>query len=599
MSHLSHNSKKSLTTLFSIITILLIVFFVVKTFKAKAQNNPDFEEIATSVTVGNSAPTFTGSVYEDPASTATNPTAIGAIITFRATATDANGENYYLIVCSSNSVTPGTGGGAPTCGDTKYCGTTSPTTSGSASSCSYTTKSTDAWSNPWYAFACDTNATSTCSPASQGTGSDGSESPFYVNHPPTFTSVSNNSPVNPGQSVTWTTQTTSDPDTGSTVKLLICKSNTTPTNGTCSGGASGTWCSSSAVASNPSCSYSVPNPNPDGSNNAYAFVVDNFNLSSSSKTSNFSVNNIAPVVSAVTFNGGNDINLAEGTTTPITVTATVTDNNGCSNGEIVNVYAYAYRSGIGYTGCDTTGEANNNHCYPQISCNVVSTGNTCSGPTDSSADYTCTINFQYYADSTTGTDGCITYPSENWLATVKAIDNNGANHHLQITTGVEMSTLVAFHISPKSIIYGTLNVGGKNDPLDKVLTTTATGNVAIDQEHEGIPNMCTNYDATTNPLCATVVGTQIPVGNQRYALTASTAYASGTPLTSSRTVVKIGVPKVTTGTPTSKSTWWGIQIPSNTLPGLYKGMNTIYAKATLDTNRCTPEPEGKPPPELP
>ena len=455
-----HKYRKTLLCIpFLLIAFGLIAFFTMKVFKAKAQNNPDFEEIATSVTVGNSAPTFTGGVYEDPASTATNPTAIGATITFRATATDANGENYYLIVCSSNSVTPGTGGSAPTCGDTKYCGTTSPTTSGSASSCSYTTKSTDAWSNPWYAFACDTNATSACSPASQGTGSDGSESPFYVNHPPTFTSVSNNSPVNPGQSVTWTTQTTSDPDTGSTVKLLVCKSNTTPTNGACSGGASGTWCSSSAVASNPSCSYSVPNPNPDGSNNAYAFVVDNFNLSSSSKTSNFTVNNIAPVVSAVTFNGGNDINLAEGTTTPITVTATVTDNNGCSNGEIVNVYAYAYRSGIGYTGCDTTGEANNNHCYPQISCTVVA--GSCSGSTDATANYTCTINFQYYADPTVSRYGTVQYPSENWLATVKAIDNNSASHNLQVTTGVEMNDLVAFDIQPKAIAYGPLNVGGK------------------------------------------------------------------------------------------------------------------------------------------
>ena len=90
--------------------------------------------------------------------------------------------------------------------------------------------------------------------------------------------------------------------------------------------------------------------------------------------------------------------------------------------------------------------------------------------------------------------------------------------------------------------------------------------------------MCTNYDASTNPLCATVVGTQIPVGNQRYALAASTAYASGTVLTTSPVEVEINIPKVKNGTPTSKSTWWGIQIPSNTLPGLYKGMNTIYAK---------------------
>ncbi len=580
-----HKYRKTLLCIpFLLIAFGLIAFFTMKVFKAKAQNNPDFEEIATSVTVGNSAPTFTSGPAEavqstplNHASTATQPTNIGVPIKFNATATDANGENYYLIVCSSNSVTPGTGGGAPTCGDTTYC-TSSSTTSGTATSCSYTTKSTDAWSNPWYAFVCDTNASSECS-MSQGAGDSGS--PFYVNHPPTFTSVSNNSPVNPGQSITWTTQTTSDPDTGSTVKLLICKSNTAPTNGVCSGGASGTWCSSSAVASNPSCSYSVPNPNPDGSNDAYAFVVDNFNLlaSSTPKNSHFTVNNIAPVVSAVTFNGGNDINLIEDTTTPIIVTATVTDNNGCSNGEIANVYAYAYRSGIGYTGCDTTGEANNNHCYPQISCTVVTTGNTCSGPTDSSADYTCTINFQYFADPTVSRYGTVQYPSENWLATVKAIDNNSASHNLQVSTGVEMNDLVAFDIQPKYIHYGTIAAGNKNNTLNQELVTRATGNVGLDQEHQGIPNMCTNYDASTNPLCATVVGTQIPVGNQKYALAASTAYASGTSLTTAKVEVEINIPKVKSTTPAvERSTWWGIEIPLGTLPGTYRGMNTIYAK---------------------
>lgn len=574
MARISPKSRKLLIIgLFSIIAVFSIAFFVIKTFKVEAQ---DVETIPTSVIVGNSAPTFDSGPAEATASTATAPTAIGATITFNATATDTNGENYYFIVCSTNAVVKGTAGGAPTCaaGAKTYCeGTISAKASGSPATCTYKTVAGDTWENEWYGFVCDNNTSSECS-MSQGSGGTGS--PFYVNHPPTFTSVSNNAPVNPGASVTWTTQTTSDPDTGSTVKLLICKSNTAPTNGACSGGASGTWCSSSAVASNPTCSYSVPNPNSDGSNNAYAFVVDNFNLlaSSTPKNSHFTVNNIAPVVSAVTFNSGNDINLAENTTTPITVKATVTDNNGC--GKISNVYAYAYRSGKGYTNCDTLEEANNNFCYPQISCSVDA--GTCSGASDAAANYTCTINFQYYADATASTSGTIQFPTENWLATVKAIDNNSTNHNLEVTSGIEMNALIAFDISPKAINYGTLSVGGKNDPLNQILTTTATGNVGLDQEHKGIPKMCTNYDASTNPNCATVSGTQIDVTKQKYGLTASTSYASGTQLTTSPVEVEINVPKVTTGTPTTKNIYWGIEIPNNTLPGLYKGMNTIYAK---------------------
>jgi len=584
MVRISHNSRKLLTiVLFSTIAFALIAFFVIKAFKVEAQT-PDQESITTSVTVGNSPPSWTPTGVapkEATASTDTNPTTAGSSITFNVTAHDANGESYHLIVCPTDDpVTKGTAGGPPSCSSgTAYCYTTDAVASGSQASCSYTTKTTaplDPFTNNWYATVCDTNTSSECSAPSPGTATDGTQSPFYVNHHPTFTSVSNDSPVDPGGVVEWTTQTTSDIDPSSTVKLLVCKSPTEPTNGACAGGDSGKWCESSAVTSNPSCTYSVPPVISEGTNNAYAFVVDNFNLlaSTTPKNSHFTVRNVAPVVSAVTFNSGNAINLAENTTTPITVKATVTDNNGC--GKISNVYAYAYRSGKGYSLCDTTGEANNNFCYPQISCNVDA--GTCSGASDAAANYTCTINFQYYADATASTSGTIQFPTENWLATVKAIDNGNNTHNLEVTSGVEMNALIAFNITPKSINYGTLNVGGKNEKLDRVLTTTPTGNVGLDQEHQGIPKMCTNYHATTNPLCATVSGTQIDVTKQKYALAASTNYADGTSLTSSKVEVEINIPKVTTGTPTTKSTYWGIEIPPNTLPGEYKGMNTIYAK---------------------
>ena len=532
-----------------------------KVFKAEAQVNPDVETVATSVTVGNTAPSFTSGPAESTASTATAPTGIDANITFNATATDANGENYYLIVCSTNSVTPGASGGAPTCGATTYCTSTS-TASGTATSCSYTTKATDAWSNAWYAFVCDANTSlSSCSTSSQGTGDSGS--PFFVNHAPTFTAISNNSPVNPGSNVTWTA-TASDSD-GNTVKLLVCKRNAM-SGGACTGGA---WCTSTAVASNPTCSYSVPTPNPDGSNNAYVFVVDQHNLAATGATqgsnSAFTVNNVAPVVSNVTLNGGSAIDLVEASTKTVTVTATVTDNNGCASGEIASVYAYVYRSGIAYTNCDTLAEANENNCYPQVTCNVEAA--SCTGPGDASANYTCTINMQYFAEPTdTGTP----YDAQNWLATVKATDNNSATHNLEVATGQEVNSLTAFAISPGTIDYGQLAVLGRNDPLDKILTTTATGNVGLDQSHYGSANMCTNFS-----ICSG--GTPIPVGKQKYALAASTAYASGTALTTTAVEVELNVPKPTSTTAVSKNTWWGIEIPNGTLPGVYEGQNTITA----------------------
>jgi len=542
----------SLSRVSLLLVIIFASFLVIRRFQVNA------ESITTSVTVGNSAPTFTVGPAENPASSTTSPTNVGSNVTFQATATDANNNNYYLIVCFSNSVTPGSGA-APTCGATTYCTSTS-TVSGAQASCSRTALAGDPASNTWYAFVCDGIASgSACSTANQGSGDSGS--PFIVNHAPTFSNPANNSPVNPGGTVTWTS-TASDPDSN-TVMLLVCKTSGI-TGNTCTGGA---WCTSSLVSSNPSCNYSVPSVNPDGSNNAYVYIIDQFNFPSTSGSQGgnvpFTINNVAPTVSAVTINGGSAIDLVESSTKSVTLTATISDNNSCS-GEISTVYGYVYRSGITYTGCDTAGEANNNYCYPEISCSVV--GGTCSGTTDASADYTCTVNLQYYADPT---DVNTLYPTETWLDTIKAIDNNSASGNTTVGAGVEVNSLTAFDIT-SSLAFGNLGAGQSNDPLDKTVTTTATGNVGLDQEHSGSANMCVDY-----PTCAG--GTPIGVVYQKYALASSTAYTSATALSTTPTEVELNVPKPINATPVTKNTWWGILIPTGTQPGTYSGVNTITA----------------------
>ena len=158
----------------SFFALILISFFVlINIFSVYA------DSVTTAVTVGNTAPTFTAGPAENPASATTTPTNVGDNTTFQATATDSNSENYYLIVCSTNSVTA-VNGGSPTCGATTWCTSTS-TTSGSQASCNRTALIGDASSNAWYAFVCDGNATSAqCSTGQQGTGDSGS--PFEVNH---------------------------------------------------------------------------------------------------------------------------------------------------------------------------------------------------------------------------------------------------------------------------------------------------------------------------------------------------------------------------------------------------------------------------------
>lgn len=390
----------------SFLVIVSISFLLFRAFSVNA------EVVETSVTVGNKAPSFSTNPFEDPAVTSTSPASIGSLVNFKATGTDDNGEDYYLIVCSTNSVTA-VNGSIPVCnGGTTYC-TSTITASDSPASCSYTTLDANPFNNPWYAFVCDYHTTaSACSLGNQGTGDSGS--PFYVNHLPSFSFIENTSPANPGGSITWTA-TSSDPD-GNTVKLLVCKTQSI-TNGACTDGA---WCTSDGTdTENPECTYNIPSVYPDGTKNAFVYIVDQYNIPSpeeghQGENSYFTIENVSPVVSSVVLNSGSAITLSEATDTASSVTATITDNNSCYGTEIVNVSAFVYRSGIGAEGCDSGAEVNYNHCYPEITtCEVVA--GSCTDVTDSTVSYTCSFNFKYYADPT---DINTQFDAQNWLASV-------------------------------------------------------------------------------------------------------------------------------------------------------------------------------------
>ena len=391
-----------------------------------------------------------------------------------------------------------------------------------------------------------------------------------ANTAPTFTNFTNNGPVNPGSTVTFST-TASDADADN-IFLVVCKTQGV-TGTTCDGGAGDTWCTSSSVASNPSCGYSVPSVYPDDTYNTYPYVFDSHNEPAAGSyqgvLSTFVVNNVTPIVSAVTINGGTSITLESATTKAVTLTATVSDNNSCYGTEISSIIAYTYRSGVGYTGCDTSGEANNNYCYPEVTCTVV--GGTCTDNTDASANYTCTANIYYYADPT-GAD--TQYPSDTWMDTIKATDDDSASNALQVSVGVQMNMLEAMSIT-SSINYGLLNVESGNDPLDRTTTSTATGNVGLDHELYGT-DMCTDY-----PTC---VASKILVTYQKYALAASTPYSSATQLTTSPTPVTIDISKPTSASPSSKSMWWGMYAPLNTSPGSYSGTINVTAYASNPLN---------------
>lgn len=560
---LSTKPRSKLLKVSLAIVVIAFSFFLVRSFRTSAQT-PDSQTVLTEVIIGNAAPAFTSGPEEDPASSITTPTPSGNVITFKATAKDNNGQPYFLTICSTNAITA-VNGGAGTCasGAKTYC-TSTQTNSETATTCTHTTSGTDVFENPWFAFVCDNDATSSsCSAGAQGTGNSGS--PFVVNHIPTFSGISNNSPAVPGATVTWTA-TASDVDAGSTVKLLVCKTQGITGDGACSGDA---WCTSTPAASNPTCDYEIPAIEADGTYDAWVYVVDQYDTPASGGSqgtkSNLVVSNVRPTVTTVSINDGNDINLTESATTNVVITATVTDPNGCSTTEVAKVEAYAYRSGNSAS-CGSGATGNENNCYP-VTC--TQDAGSCSAGSGS-ADYTCTAAFQYHADPT---DANTQYPTENWLATVYANDEDTAAPLPSATSsqGVNVASLIAFDLgSEPKIAYGTLGTGSTTQ-LNQALVTKPTGNVGLDQFHKGT-DMCVGY-----PSCITG-GTPILVGAQRYGLTANAEYSTGTTLTATDVEVELNVLKVTDkSSVVTKSTYWGISIPEGILPGTYTGQNTITA----------------------
>ena len=226
--------------------------------------------------------------------------------------------------------------------------------------------------------------------------------------------------------------------------------------------------------------------------------------------------------------------------------------------------------GGGGDGCTTSEDSDNNNCYPNITC-TVDTG-TCTGAGDASANYTCIVDMQYYADPT---DSNTPYSSENWLSLIRATDDAENTTETEVTQGVNVNSLMAFNITTE-INFGSLSIGESNDPLDRITTITPTGNIGLNHEVYGPPNMCTDF-----PFCT---GGTIAIEYQRYALEEETDYDAAISLTTEEAELLTKVPKPIEHPPVSRNIWWGMLVPEETGPGTYDGSITIigYKSDILD-----------------
>lgn len=546
MSKLPKSRQKSLLTI--LVAAFLLLFFSLNMHEFLLPSLAD--DVNIEVDIVNSPPQFVNTPRESVISSATNPTNAGDDITFETTATDADGEDYYLIVCSQPGAIPNDGiAGEPTCAAGNIYCSSSATTTGVEATCEHATTSGDPQSNDWYASICDLEICIDYEPEL----SLDEETPFIVNHAPNFTANGATANANPGGTITFTT-TASDPNTvgtNDTVKLFICSTNSA----TSSGCAATTYCSAGLTASNPTCNYNIPSVNAPGINNYYAFIYDNHNMAAaSSRSGTFSVNNVAPVVTNVATDiGSSTLTLTESSNTDVVLTATITDNNSCQN--ILDYKALAFLMEEA-PACEDEEEGNYDpeQCVSNTAVNCsISSGNLCTGPTDPSMDIECTIAFPHYSEATVSGSR---FAADIWWIGAKAYDTGtaGENH-----VEVEIDMLAALNVT-SSINYGSLNANQNTGATNQSTIISPTGNVGLDVEISG-----TNMINGANT---------IPVGNQRYS-TSTFTYPSGTALSSSPANVEVNIPKPTPSLIPFASVYWGLGTPAIIAAGTYSGTNYI------------------------
>lgn len=566
------------------------------------------DDVSTSITVLNTPPTWTVPAEESTESSTSTPTNAGSSISWVGTAVDSSSDDYFMIICKTNSTPTAVASAPPTCngGSANQWAISATTTSGAQATAATTTREYFPFeneSNDWYAFVCDANASLPRCYGTWSVGSGSTQSPFVVNHPPFFNNITNSAPIDPGSNITWTSTSFDNDSLGGSqdqVTLVVCRSNDF-TGTYC--GAGGGWATSSAATTDAATTTFITAPRQDATYNAYTYLYDNHGLVATSSrqgtNSSFVVNNVAPQVTTSTIAlvdtddaGVLELITAGGRTNNYKVTFTVTDANSCLNAssgaEIVSATTSVYRSGVASTSCNLSSHFNANNCYPSVSpmtnFSCTQTGGTCGGSSDDSVDWVCTFGLWYNADPTVVSTQ---YSTENWLATVSVTDDDGGvlNVPTEASTGNELETLLAFDVTSTTIPYGSLEPGQTHSILATSTDLIAQGNTGLDQDVYG-DTMCTTWTALDSCDSNGISGTNdIIIGNQKVA-TSSVAYGSPLAYTmtgsSSPVDLNIRIPKtITTSSPTVGYSWWGISVPGTiTTAGAYSGQNVITGKVS-------------------
>lgn len=225
-------------------------------------------------------------------------------------------------------------------------------------------------------------------------------------------------------------------------------------------------------------------------------------------------------ISTTTPSGGHDstITLNEGTTKALYTRGTITDSDGCSDLSLFSLKSTLYRSSVSGAEACTTDDTN---CYRVVYASGACTISGCDIGNESTINYECDFNIQYYADST-DSDG---YPSDNWVGFVTVSDSSYATGTNSNTT--EINSLAALTVS-SPINYGVLAIG-VTSTQDSLAIATNTGNVKIDVNLSGTDMYCTRGSVSST--------------YQRYSKTAGQNFDDMTQLATTSQLVHLNLAK--------------------------------------------------------
>ncbi len=229
------------------------------------------------------------------------------------------------------------------------------------------------------------------------------------------------------------------------------------------------------------------------------------------------------------------INLNLGSTKTVTCSATITDTDNWNNITAVNATIWD-----SITSTEGASDDDNEH-YTAASCDLGTNTSATERPA------TCSFSLHYHANPST------------WTCKIRSY--NSTNDVTSNSNDATVNQLIALDVVDASINFGNMNLD-ETSASDVSATVQNIGNTRIDIKLSGNSFSCSS--GTLSPETA------------RYSATSGNTYSSMTELTGTAITLDLDIAK-STGSPSTKNTYWKISIPDSGVGGSCSNIITFLA----------------------